>query len=187
MSALVGPGTDACTTRWPVLERDGPVQTVGPMVHIRYAAYLLWHKFHVLRAAWRLGIPWLGLIHDLSKLLPDEWGPNAAHRCGSPEEPRTRSDRLLAAWLRHSHRNKHHWSHWVLLDDNGAQIAVPMPDRYRREMLADWIGAAVVKRQLDGVPAWYREHASSITLHSETRAWIEAQLGLLPDSVEPNV
>lgn len=51
----------------------------------------------------------------------------------------------------------------------------PMPDIYRREMLADWIGAG---RAL-GKPetwVWYEANKEKMQLHPETRAWIEDKL-----------
>lgn len=53
----------------------------------------------------------------------------------------------------------------------------PMPDVYRREMLADWFGAG---RAL-GFPKtweWYEKNKDNIKLHPDTRAWVEAQLEL---------
>lgn len=55
---------------------------------------------------------------------------------------------------------------------------LPMPDRYRKEMLADWIGAG---RAYDGakpVLEWYLEHRDDMLLHPKTKAWIEEQLGI---------
>lgn len=51
----------------------------------------------------------------------------------------------------------------------------PMPDVYRREMLADWRGAGRALGNPD-TRAWYLANKASIILHAETRAWIEAQL-----------
>jgi hypothetical protein len=41
------------------------------------------------------------------------------------------------AWLRHLHRNKHHPQHWVLIEDSGAIVCLPMPYIYILEMIAD--------------------------------------------------
>lgn len=57
-------------------------------------------------------------------------------------------------------------------------VALPMPHRYRKEMLADWIGAG---RAL-GKPntwEWYNSNKRNIQLHPETREWVENQLSLL--------
>lgn len=54
---------------------------------------------------------------------------------------------------------------------------LPMPDRYRREMLADWKGAGLAMGKPD-TAAWYRANRHKMLLHPETRAWVEAQLGV---------
>ena len=58
---------------------------------------------------------------------------------------------------------------------NLAPIALPMPDRYRREMLADWLGAGRAYGNPD-TAGWYQDHKDGILLHPETRAWVEREL-----------
>lgn len=59
------------------------------------------------------------------------------------------------AWVQHQHRNPHHWQHWVLREDDGATKLLPMPDRYVREMVADWAGAGrAITGKWDPLP-WY--------------------------------
>jgi len=53
----------------------------------------------------------------------------------------------------------------------------PMPDVYRREMLADWRGAGLALGFPD-TAAWYAKNRDKMILHDETRAWIEAQLSI---------
>ena len=43
--------------------------------HLKYLRYVLVHKWHVLQECWRLNIKWRGIVHDLSKFSPAEWGP----------------------------------------------------------------------------------------------------------------
>ncbi len=65
---------------------------------------------------------------------------------------------------------------------NYVPTALPMPDRARREMIADWIGAgrAYVKDwTLLETSRWYEARKDKIQLHPETRAWVEQQLELL--------
>ncbi len=88
-----------------------------------------------------------------------------------------------AAWLAHQHRNPHHWQHWVLREDSGATFALPMPHKYRIEMLCDWQGAG---RAITGKfnPAdpyaetreWYAKNADKMILHDNTRAWVQQRL-----------
>ncbi len=55
----------------------------------------------------------------------------------------------------------------------------PMPDVYRREMLADWRGAGMALGFPDTL-GWYTKNRDNLKLHPETRAWIEAQLSPVP-------
>jgi hypothetical protein len=56
--------------------------------------------------------------------------------------------------------------------------ALPMPDRYRREMLADWRGAGRAISGKDDTLAWYMKNRKRLMLHPDTRNWIEWQLGV---------
>jgi hypothetical protein len=165
-------------------------------MYLKYLKNLLRHKWFVFVECCRLGIPWLGIVHDLSKFLPSEWLPYARYFYGKwpTEEEADRQfpfgtvltkEKVAAqfdvAWLHHQHRNKHHWLRWLLTLDSarsdGKLFPVAMPDRYRREMLADWRGAG----RAYGTPDtrfWYLVNRDKMQLHPETRAWVEEQLGI---------
>jgi hypothetical protein len=157
-------------------------------MHRRYGRYVLRHKWFVLLAGLPLRVPLRQLIvHDWSKFTPLEWfgyarffyGPHAGAARGpqdvqAPADVRAAFDR---AWLAHLHRNPHHWQYWVLRLDDGGERCLPMPDRYRREMLADWRGAGRALGFTD-TPAWYLRNREHIALHPETRAWVERELGV---------
>jgi hypothetical protein len=51
-----------------------------------------------------------------------------------------------------------------------------MPDVYAREMLADW--CAMSRANGGDVKTWYLANRTTIFLHPETQAWIEAQIGV---------
>ena len=76
----------------------------------------------------------------------------------------------------HQHRNKHHWQFWVFINDCGEIECLPIPDVYRREMLADWRGAGESLGKPDLV-GWYTSCRDTMLFHPETRAWLEQQLG----------
>lgn len=61
------------------------------------------------------------------------------------------------------------------LDISGLR-ALPMPERFRKEMLADWRGAG--RSAKGGLPTreWYLKRRDIMILHPETRRWIEEQL-----------
>lgn len=152
--------------------------------HKTYLLYLwdlLQHKWWVFVECCRLGIPWLGVIHDLSKFHPAEF-PHAARRYKGTEEQQEAAKRTYpGAWLHHQHTTKHHWIYWVVyMPIPGFEWVaewgcIPIPDRYRREMLADWHGAG----RRFGKPAlvWYTEQRDKILLHPTTRAWLERRIG----------
>lgn len=158
--------------------------------HLSYLGYVLRHKWFVFQECVRLGIPWRGLVHDMSKFRSSEWGPYAhhfynrdgtkrdVHKGGYYKPTDTGDEDFDFAWLLHQKRNWHHWQWWVLPEDEGGVKILPMQDVFRREMLADWCGAARAQGlSRDTVPGWYEEHKDKMQLHQETREWIEVQLG----------
>ena len=158
--------------------------------HLRYLSYVLRHKWFVFVECWRLGIPWRGVVHDLSKFPPAEWFPYVEHfhgrnrnihygrdKTGYYRAGDTGDDAFDLAWLHHQHSNKHHWQWWVLLLDANDKAVRPMPDVYRKEMLADWRGAGRAQGTPD-TKAWYLHNRDKMLLHDDTRRWIEQQLGI---------
>ncbi len=147
----------------------------------RYLWYILKHKWYVLVECCRLGVPWLGVVHDLSKFGLTEFVRSAWRYCGTPDEVILVSEQYKLAWLHHQKVNKHHWIYWVVFTPIPGQSydegwgCIPMPDRYRREMLADWIGAGKTYGG-DGPIDWYEKNRGQLLLHPDTRDWLEEQL-----------
>ena len=69
---------------------------------------------------------------------------------------------------------------------NNCYEPIEMPDRYRREMLADWRGAGRAINGKDDTLDFYMGRRDNIKLHPKTREWIEHQLGVafLPSKKE---
>jgi len=129
---------------------------------------------------------WQGLVHDLSKWRLSEFLPYAQFFYGQKPPERnstgyykpndTGNDAFDFAWLLHQKRNRHHWQFWVLpLDDGGVKI-LPMPDRYRLEMLCDWWGASMAQGYQGKSATWYSANREKMQLHPDTREWIEANI-----------
>lgn len=142
----------------------------------RYAAHLrreLKHKWFVFIECSKLGIPWLGLIHDWSKFTPGEFFPYARnyYTKDGVQLPKQEAltDEYNVALLQHLNSNKHHPEYWIL---KGQVLA--MPDRYRKEMLADWLGYEQTNH-VETRELYYRLR-DDIVIHPETREWIEAKL-----------
>lgn len=164
--------------------------------HAGYLSYVVRHKWFVFLACCRMGVPFAGIVHDWSKFLPSEWRPYAEKFYGNRERFEALDaigefgcaelapfgyfvqDRFNVAWNLHQKRNPHHWQFWLVTMDSGQTFPVPMPDRYRREMLADWIGAGRAITGRYETAAWYRKNRERIMLHSETRVWVDEKLGV---------
>lgn len=149
--------------------------------HLAYGRYVLRHKWFVLRACWMVGASLrLGLLHDLSKLLPSEWMPYA--ECfykADGSKQHVESEAFTRAWCRHQKRNLHHWQAWLVTMDNGTTIALRMPHKYMLEMVADWIGAGLAIAGTMEVRQWYARNRDKMLLHPETRKEVEAVLRTL--------
>jgi hypothetical protein len=126
---------------------------------LRYMWLTLKHKAFVFRAGLWTGAPlWLLIIHDWTKFTP------ARQFFGAKDDPQG----FARAWRHHWMSNPHHWEHWA---DPG--IASPMPERYVREMVAGWLGAARAYNgawpsSLEGWD-WLTKNWGKIHLHPESR------------------
>lgn len=142
----------------------------------------------------KLGISWLGIIHDWSKFLPSELIPYARHFYGGGRDEQARKEKVEGydkskdrqdddfnkAWLYHTHRNKHHWQYWLLVQDEDENMVLEMPDKYRKELLADWHGAGKSITGKNNTKEWYSRHKDKYRFHLNTRKWIE---GILLDGL----
>jgi hypothetical protein len=101
------------------------------------------HKSVVFKECAACGIPWQGLVHDLSKFSHVEFGPSARYFQGnrSPIDAEKEDKGYSMAWLHHKGVNKHHWEWWCDFDKEGNIVANEVPLKYVVEMLCDWIGA----------------------------------------------
>lgn len=184
--------------------------------HWQYLKYVLKHKWYVFQECLKLDVPlWIAVLHDWDKFISDEWIPYA--KCFYAEDGTKQYKEDIdfsIAWMKHQHRNKHHWQYWcqyegvpiaqraVMIWDRGQaqrcvikffagnpdayyvfedipkdEISVlPMPDLWRREMLADWRGAGKAITGKSNTLEWYTLQRDKMILHPDTRAWIENQL-----------
>lgn len=147
--------------------------------HWQYLKYVIRHKLFVFQECLMLGVPiWIALLHDWDKFMPDEWFPYA-RTFYKPDGTKQyqESDEFTRAWLLHQNRNKHHWQFWMITWDRGTTECLPIPDVYRREMLADWRGAGRAITGKDNTLDWYIANRAKMHLHPDTRAWVDNQLG----------
>jgi hypothetical protein len=155
------------------------------MTYLRYLWYVLRHKWWVLyySRAVRADV-WLCLWHDMSKFSRAEFGPYARwfygeHGVNAPHASTSAQakEAFRSAWNHHKTRNRHHPEYWCL-DAHG--YAIPMPERYVREMIADWMGAGrAITGKMD-VHMWWASNRQRfevpIQMHENTVRRVEAIL-----------
>lgn len=103
---------------------------------------ILVHKWWVFYYACKLGIPWRGIKHDMSKFSPVEFWESVRYWDGkSSPIPRRKADKGYSlAWQHHKGRNPHHYEYWIdYLDQGGIPIKMPWNDLL--ELVADYLGA----------------------------------------------
>lgn len=152
------------------------------MKHLKYLWYLIRHKTFVFRAGLVTKAPlWNLFIHDWSKFMPCEWFPYAEQFYGNQPG----QDAFAKAWLHHIHFNPHHWNHYVLVGNNKTtHTVIEIPEKYVREMIADWLGAS---RTISGswdLTEWWTENKDLVVLHEKTRPLVDK---LLKEANESNL
>jgi len=139
--------------------------------HLDYLKYVLRHKWFVAIQCFRHGLFLRAITHDLSKFRPSEWFPYVDYFYGSGKYP----EKFDMAWLKHQHRNRHHWQWWILRQDDGGLFFFPMSKKDRLEMVCDWWGAGRAQGRggWEHTWQWYEDNKEKIQLHPETREWVE--------------
>lgn len=149
--------------------------------YLQYLKYVFRHKWFVFVECCKVGLVWQGLVHDLSKFLPDEMIPYANYFYGGDKRegrfytPSQGTSEFNYAWLKHQHRNPHHWQYWVLQEDGGNKFPMEMPVKYIKEMVADWKGAGRAQGFNDTL-SWYVTNRDKMILGNETRTLVEWML-----------
>ena len=114
------------------------------------------------------------IAHDQSKTEPDEYEAYDKYFYGKNKSYQVMQDFNLA-WLKHIHRNPHHWQHWILINDNPKEgkIVLDMPKNYIIEMICDWWAFSWNDGNLFEIFKWYDEHKDYMKLSSKTRKTVE--------------
>lgn len=122
--------------------------------------------------------------HDESKTQPDEYESYDRYFYGN-----NRSYQVVQnfnyAWLRHLHRNPHHWQYWILINDDPelGEIIMDMPINYIIEMICDWWAFSWDKGDLMEMFKWYDERKNYIKLSEKSRREVENILGMIKEKL----
>lgn len=142
---------------------------------LKYLLVTIKHKWFVLVAGLKTKTPILQLLlHDWSKFTLSELPHYARQFYGTADDP----DGWLRCWIHHQNYNPHHWEYWFTrsaVSGFNKNAPAPMPEKYVREMVADWLGAS---RAYSGAwPEslqkweWYQKNFFAIysNVHADTR------------------
>lgn len=137
------------------------------------------HRWLVFIHCCKVGIPFQGLVHDLSKYSFTEFFTSARNYSGvkSPiANERSEEYGYSKAFIHHTRKNKHHYEYWVDVT-LGDIILSPMPFKYALESSMDMIAASKVynhKNFTKDKPLKFLEKVKERSLmHSATKEFIE--------------
>lgn len=146
---------------------------------MRYFWVALKHKWYVLLAGFRVGLSlWQAVAHDLSKFSRTELPHYNRWFFVDHSDP----DGWLGAWLHHQNHNPHHWEYWIVRTDHTqgkgdiVDECLPMPEKYVREMIADWLGASKAHTGSWDMSRWLSGNLGKMRLHPATRLCVAAIL-----------
>ena len=102
------------------------------------------HRFLVFKYSCKVGIPFLGLIHDLSKYSYKEFSISEKNYTGyqSPLLTERRNNGMFSeCFVHHTNKNKHHFEYYI--DYFGGDVILKiMPYKYNLEYVIDVISAS---------------------------------------------
>lgn len=133
------------------------------------------HKWVVFKLCCKVGQPWRGLVHDLSKYSPTEFWEGVKYFNGkhSPITDAKKDKGYSQAWLHHKGRNKHHTDYWVDLSAPDKTPIIPYP--YVAEMLCDKLAAGLIYKGKE----WTKEYELDYWLNERDKTLVNDQVEAL--------
>lgn len=156
---------------------------------IKHFIVVMHHKFVVLKLCIKAGIPYRGLVHDLSKFSPTEFINSVKYfneGKGSPIKLEKKDRGYSKAWLHHKGRNPHHYEYWQDNFDKGGE-ALQMPFYNALELICDYLaaGKAYMKKNFTyaGEYKWWQgKKANPLAMHPQTKIFVEIMLKNMADT-----
>ena len=111
---------------------------------VKHFKLITHHKWVVFKLCCKVGEPWRGFMHDISKYSPTEFWEGCKYYVGthSPITEAKKTNVYSKAWLHHKGRNKHHPEYWQ--DDRAPEKTPVIPYPYAAEMICDKIAAGMI-------------------------------------------
>lgn len=127
----------------------------------------------------KVGLIWEGIVHDLDKfrleyfVAYNKYQKRKLFKAQQPEElyPKTGDRGINREILRHRKTSPHHWQYYCY----GRKQPSPMPDKYIKEMICDWVGAAKARGRKN-LMEWYSEAKDYMIFNEETKGKVDTML-----------
>lgn len=150
------------------------------------------HRAMVLKHCILCGIPFRGLVHDLSKFSPAEFltGAKYYEQGGrSPNEHEREVKGYSSAWMHHKGRNPHHYEYWYDVNPKSRTYEpVPMPLDYLKESFCDRVAASKIYKGKDYTDSvaleYFKSRPSEKLMHPCTACILESWLTMLAEEGE---
>ncbi len=149
------------------------------------------HRHLVMRHCFKCGIPWRGLVHDLSKYSPTEFIPGVKYYTGkqSPTAGERLQNGCSKAWMHHKGRNRHHYEYWTDYSlETKKYTPMKMPLVFVIEMFCDRVAACKVylkdKYTDSSALEYYNRRLGAEEMHPETSALLCKLLTMLSEDGE---
>ena len=159
--------------------------------------YTIIHKYFVFLECCKRGIVWRGIMHDMSKFSPSEFGayanyffnPDGTRKTNPETGDSNQVEAFKRAWCYHAHYNDHHPSYWISIPHN-SQTSLVGSNNYVvllpnisaiKEMISDMIGASAAQGNVDpkqGAMRYYLNNKNQVILHPSARQILEMELGV---------
>ena len=155
---------------------------------------ILKHKNAVFSHCCKAGIPFRGLMHDMSKFSPTEFFQGVKYYQGtrSPNEGERETNGYSVAWMHHKGRNRHHFEYWSDVSPVTKRYEpVEMPRKYLIEMFCDRVAACKIYKGKDytddAALLYFLRAKDKRVIHPKTSDELEFLLRLLAEKGEREV
>ena len=135
------------------------------------------HRWKVFCLCCKVGIPWRGLTHDLSKYTPIEFFETARYFDEGKYSPIKKCKEVNGysmGWIHHKNHNKHHYEYWY--DYNAPTPSPVMPLKYFLEMVCDSLAAGMTYQGKDWNQKYQLEYWNGIKGRAKVHPVIESLL-----------
>lgn len=140
------------------------------------------HRWLVFKFSYKVGIPFQGMVHDLSKFSREEFNTSVKNYSGfqSPLlNERKNNGYYSNCFIHHTNKNKHHYEYYIDFF-KGDVVLKMMPYKYNLEYVIDVISASITyngdKFQKNMPYNYFISHSKICLMHPASVEFVKACL-----------